>query len=195
MRIILSFLLLVGSLVASPIAGSASSNLPFKVTERDFSKIESNTTEGLFGGVKETFAEIAANAYPWGIKVITIIFVIAALVMVLSAIFKNGQWQKYSQSTMFFSFISLLFLRGLPIIALSIKSSVDVDVALATSLVILATGIFYLCGISAGISDVFNTGYRLIAHPEFHRWSKNLRGVAALMFIFAFVIPWLFPLI
>lgn len=195
MRIFLPFLLAFITLLSAPIVGNATSKLPFKVPERDFSKIESNTTDELFGGVKSTFSEMAANAYPWGIKVITILFVIAALVMVLSAIFKNGQWQKYSQSTMFFSFISLLFLRGLPIVSLSIQSSVDVDIALSTLLVILATGIFYLCGISVIISDVFNTGYRLIAHPEFHRWSKNLRGVAALMFVFALVIPWLFPLI
>lgn len=169
--------------------------LPFKIPENDYSNIQPDESDALFNGILNGIGGIAAPIYSWAVVILTILFVTGTLVMILSALFKNGQWQKYGQITMLMSFLTMLVLRGLPIIILSIQSSEDVDLLLRETLSLLGFGAVFLCLISVSVSFLFNFGYQLIAHPEFHRWAKNLRGVAALMLIFAIVMPWLFPLL
>ncbi len=169
--------------------------LPFKIPDKDYSNLQPVESDSLFGGIISGVGGIAAPIYTWSVVILTILFVAGTLVMILSALFKNGQWQKYGQITMLMSFLTMLVLRGLPIIILSIQSAADVDLLLRETLSLLGFGAVFLCLISIAVSFLFNFGYQLIAHPEFHRWAKNLRGVAALMLIFAVVIPWLFPLL
>lgn len=170
-------------------------SLPFEIPKRDFSTIKPNDGASLFGDITTGLGGIAAPIYTWSVVILTILFVTGTLVMILSALFKNGQWQKYGQITMLMSFLTMLVLRGLPIVILSIKSAADVDLLLKNALSLLGFGAVFLCLISIAVSFLFAFGYKLIEHPEFHRWSKNLRGVAALMLLFAIVIPWLFPLL
>lgn len=174
---------------------ASASTLPFTIPKNDHSEIQPVSSDSLFGGLIGNFAGIVAPAYKWGIIVITIIFVIGTLAMILSALFKNGQWQKYGQMAMLLSFITLLFLRGMPIIVLSIRNTNDIDILLQEALSILGFAAIFLGLISFAVSFIFSFGYRLIEHPEFHRWSKTLRSVAALMVLFAIITPWLFPLL
>lgn len=169
--------------------------LPFNIPNNDHSVISPISSDSLFDGIIGNFSGIAAPAYMWGVKIITIIFVLGTLVMILSAIFKNGQWQQYGQLSMLMSFIAMLVLRGLPIIVLSVQNTADIDLLLQHVLSILGFGAIFLCLISVAVSFLFGFGYRLIEHPEFHRWAKTLRSVAALMLLFAVVIPWLFPIL
>lgn len=176
--------------------GIASANtLPFDIPENDYSQIKQVKSDGLFSGLLGDFGGVMAPVYNWGVKYITILFVVATLVMILSALFKNGQWQKYAQLTMLLSFLSMLVLRGLPIIILSIRQPSDVDILLQESLSMLSFGVIFLCLISIAVSFLFGFGYKLIEHPEFHRWAKTLRSVSVMMMIFAVIIPWLFPIL
>lgn len=172
-----------------------SSTLPFDIPRNDHSKIEEVDSNALFGGLLSDFTSIMAPVYNWGIKFITILFFVAILVMILSALFKNGQWQKYAQVTMLLSFVTMLLLRGMPIIVLSVRSATDVDVLLHETLSMLSFGVFFICLIGFAVSFLFGFGYKLIEHPEFHRWAKTLRSVAILMVIFAIAVPLLFPII
>lgn len=170
-------------------------SLPFKFTEKDFSKIESTGGNGLFNGIIGDLGQLASPLYSWGIKIITITFVLATVVMILSALFKNGQWQKYAQTAITMSFVSLLVLRGLPILILSVRHTDDIDLLFQDALSMLGFSVIFLCLISFAVSFLFSFGYKLIEHPEFHRWSKTLRSVSVMMLLFAIVIPWLFPII
>lgn len=170
-------------------------NIPIPIPRQDHSKIEAINSRDLFGGLLTDFTGIMTPIYSWGIKAITILFIVATLVMIMSALFKNGQWQKYGQVTMLLSFVSMLLLRGLPIIVLSIRASEDVDALLQETMSMLSFGVIFLCLISFAVSYLFGFGYKLIEHPEFHRWAKTLRSVSVLMVIFAIAIPWLFPII
>lgn len=170
-------------------------SLPIPIPRQDHSKLEAVDTQNLFGGLLTDFTGIMTPVYNWGIKAITILFIVATLVMIMSALFKNGQWQKYGQVTMLLSFVTMLLLRGLPIIVLSIRASEDVDVLLHETMSMLSFGVIFLCLISFAVSYLFGFGYKLIEHPEFHRWAKTLRSVSVLMVIFAIAIPWLFPII
>jgi len=187
-------LLLILITCVQPVVVSADS-LPFDIPKNDLSQIKPVSSDSLFGGLLNDFGGTMAPVYKWGVKYITILFVVATLVMILSALFKNGQWQKYAQLTMMLSFFAMLVLRGLPIIVLSIQKPSDVDILLQESLSMLSFGVIFLCVISIAVSFLFSFGYQLIEHPEFHRWAKTLRSVSILMMVFAIIIPWLFPIL
>lgn len=167
--------------------------LPF-MPDKD-SEIKPVSSDSLFGGLTRDIGEIVAPLYGWGITIITALFVIGAVVMILSMIFKNGQWQKYGQGTMFISFVVMLVLRGMPIIFLSVRSSADIDSLLNSSLTVLSSSAVILGLIGIAVSFLFKFGYRLIDHPDFHRWARNLMSVSIMMMLFAIVIPILFPTI
>lgn len=147
----------------------------------------------LLGGVVQSFAELIVPAYSWGIIIITSTFVIGTLLMILSAIFKNGQWQKLGQNSMFWSFISLLLLRGLPILILSIRNTNDIDILLKEFIITLSYSAIFLGVISIASSGLFKLGHKLIGHPEFYRRSRTLVMVSVIMVALSLVIPKIFP--
>ncbi|MDX1806479.1 MAG: hypothetical protein R3267_05605 [Paenisporosarcina sp.] len=168
--------------------------LPFMPKKHE-GQIEEVSSDSLFGGISDALASLIGPAYSWGIIIITGIFVVGTLVMIMSVLFKNGQWQKFAQGTMFISFVVMLLLRGLPILILSIRNANDIDVLLRDGLLSLSYAAIFLGIISISVSLLFRLGYKLIEHPEFHRWSKNLISVSVLMMILAIAIPILFPII
>lgn len=134
-----------------------------------------------------------APLYGWAIDIFTITFLVGTIVMILSIMFKNGQWQKYAQSTMLITFIVMLLMRGVPIIMLSITSPDDIDMMLLSGVNVLGVVAIFIAAISLPISMLFKFGYHLIEHPKYHRWSRNLLSVAALMTALALIIPWFSP--
>lgn len=131
--------------------------------------------------------------YGWAVDFLTISFVIGTIAMILSIMFKNGQWQKYAQSTMLTTFIVMLLMRGVPIVILSIHSPEDVDQLLLGGVEVLKGIGIFIAVISIPISLLFKFGHHLIEHPKYHRWSRNLIGVAVLMTVLSMVVPWIFP--
>lgn len=182
-----SFLLLL------PTNAFADTSLPIEPKKQQ--EIKPVDNDELFGSFLSGSGTIAAEIYKWGIDIVTILFIIGTLTMILSIIFKNGQWQKYSQGTMFISFTTMLVLRGLPIIVLSIKSSEDFSHLLNHVINSISSAAVFLGMISISLSFLFRYGNRLIEHPDFHRWSKNLLSVAILMIVFSMIVPILFPII
>lgn len=144
-------------------------------------------------GIVTGFGNGLVPAYSWGITVITSTFVLGALMMILSALFKNGQWQKIGQNSMFWSFISLLLMRGLPILILSIQNSQDIDSLLSDFIITLSYSAIFLGVLSIAASLLFKFGYKLIEHPEFHRRSRTLVMVSIIMVCLSLVIPVIFP--
>lgn len=170
-------------------AGAA--KLPFDPKrEHEIKPVE---TGDFFGGLISTFTEIVTPLYGWGVNIISVLFVVGAVVMMLAVLFRNGQWQKFAQGTMLYSFITMLVLRGLPILILSIRTQDDIDALLQESLTSLSSFAIFFGVLSISASLLFRFGYKLIEHPDFHRWSKNLLSVSALMMVLAIAIPWLFP--
>lgn len=147
----------------------------------------------LFGGIGHSLADLIVPAYSWGNIIITSTFVLGALLMILSAIFKNGQWQKIGQNSMFWSFISLLLMRGLPILILSIRNTNDVDSLLKEFIITLSYSAIFLGVISIASSGLFKLGHKLIGHPEFYRRSRTLIMVSVIMVALSLAIPIIFP--
>lgn len=169
--------------------------LPFMPSFDKDKEITAVSSDSFLGGITRSLGELVAPAYSWGITIITTLFVVGTVVMILSTIFKNGQWQKYGQGTMLISFIVMLVLRGLPIIILSIRTADDIDILFSNALTSLSYSAIFLGMVSIAVSFLFRFGYHLIEHPEFHRWSRNLLSVSILMMILAISIPILFPII
>lgn len=170
--------------------------LPFNIPKDGNATIKPVSTEGLFGGIEKDLSAIFTPMYGWAITIITIIFIAGAFVMLLSVLFKNGQWQKYSQLLMAFSFISIMILRGLPIIILSVKDpATDIDYLLQGITGYISAAVIYAGIIGIVLSFLFRFGFKLIEHPEFHRWSRTLRSISLLMILFSFIIPWIYPAI
>lgn len=158
-------------------------------------ELETVSTSSFLDSIASDFGPLVLKSYEWGIVIITAGFVIGALVMILSALFKNGQWQKFGQNTMFWSFITILLLRAGPILSLSIRNSNDMDSLLRDFIITLSYSAIFLGAISVFASGLFKLGHRLIEHPEFYRRSKTLIMVSILMMIFSLAIPNIFPLI
>lgn len=128
----------------------------------------------------------------WGTMVITAIFIIAVLLMILSIIFKVGQWQKTAQTTMLWSFAGMLLMRAIPIVILSFQSDTDIDQAFSTLIPALSQLTVFIGIAGIVLSLLFRFAYKLIEHPEYHRWSKNAMNVSVMMILFAIVSPFIF---
>ncbi|MCM3389980.1 hypothetical protein M3649_17820 [Ureibacillus chungkukjangi] len=134
----------------------------------------------------------ALKAMDWGVNAITIVFIVGVIMMIMAIIFKVGQWQKFAQTTMLWSFISMLLLRAIPITILSFRSDADVDQAFSAALAALCQVAIFVGVTGILLSFLFRFGYKLIEHPEYHRWSKNILNVSVIMIFFALVGPFLF---
>ncbi|MEK3977368.1 hypothetical protein MKZ20_21610 [Psychrobacillus sp. FSL K6-2684] len=167
---------------------SAISNIP-KFGSREFTPNKEFNTDGLIS----SSTELGVKLYSWGIIALTAVFVLGTLMMILSAIFKNGQWQKLGQNFMFWSFVSLLLLRGLPILILSIRNTNDIDSLFNEFIVSLSYTAVYLGVISLACGLMFKLGHKLIKHPEFYRRSKTLFMVSIIMVSLSILIPNVFP--
>ncbi|SPU40735.1 double stranded beta helix domain-containing protein [Lysinibacillus capsici] len=115
--------------------------------------------------------------------------------MIMSIIFKNGQWQKWGQSTMLWSFLAMLALRAIPLTILSVRSGMDVNEAFTALISSLTQIAIFLGVIGVLLSLLFKFAYKLIEHPEYHRWSKNVLNVSIIMMFFAMIGPFVFGIL
>lgn len=169
--------------------------LPFMPEKDPDRKIEAVSGDSLFGGILNDLEELLGPVYGYGVTIITAFFIIGSVVMVMSILFKNGQWQKYGQTTMLFSFLGMMTLRGLPVVVLSIHSMADLGLLLHYFLKVLSYSTVFIAFVGIAASFLFRFGHRLIDHPDFYRWSKNLFTVSLIMMSFAIAIPLIFPAI
>lgn len=137
----------------------------------------------------------ALKFFDWGILGITILFLVGIITMIMAMIFKNGQWQKYSQLTMFWSFVTMLILRGVPLIIFSTRSGSDIDESFDVLITAISQLAIFVGFLGITVSLLFKFGNHLIEHPEFYRWSKNVRNVSIVMMIFALTAPTIFALL
>lgn len=137
----------------------------------------------------------AMHIFDWGILAINVLFLAGIIGMIMAMIFKNGQWQKYSQLTMFWSLATMLILRGVPMIIFSTQTGADVDNTFDT-FVIAMSMLSIMFGFSGILTSIlFKIFNHFIDHPEFYRWSKNSLNVSIVMMIFALSAPTIFALL
>ncbi|MDD1505322.1 hypothetical protein PVA17_21615 [Lysinibacillus sp. CNPSo 3705] len=152
--------------------------------------------EQTFDGVLDNLFAVGAKAtekiFTWGINAITIMFLCAVIMMIMAIIFKNGQWQKFAQTLMLWTFLGMLSLRAVPMIILSFRSEGDVDDAFSTVLLAISQMTIFIGLIALMLSLLFRLAHKLIAHPEYHRWSKNTLNVSLMMILFALIGPFIF---
>ena len=137
----------------------------------------------------------ALQFFDWGILAITVLFLAGIIAMIMAMIFKNGQWQKYSQLTMFWSFATMLILRGVPLIIFSTQSGADIDAGFDVFINAMSQIAIFIGFVGIAVSLLFKFGNHLIDHPEFYRWSKNARNVSVVMMMFALSAPVIFALL
>src|SRR4051812_31603839 len=106
----------------SPYLMSADSLLEL-IKEQEAENVDNDTNEMITTGTSldESLANLKSAAgtltfdiMHWGGMVISMLFILGVLMMILSILFRNGQWQKWGQGTMLVSFVSLLAIRGIP---------------------------------------------------------------------------------
>lgn len=156
---------------------------------------QSTSNEDIFNTVNTLVEQGTPAALDWGTKGITVIFIAAVLLMIMAIIFKNGQWQKFAQSSMLWSFIAMMVIRAIPLTILSIQGGMDVDDAFNTMIAGLTQLSLFLGVTGIMLSFLFRFIHKLIKHPEYHRWSKNVFSMSLLMMLFALVGPLLFSVL
>ncbi|AQQ55379.1 hypothetical protein [Planococcus lenghuensis] len=149
---------------------------PNQVAPQSDSTIWSDAAQGLMSFFSQGLNE--------AIVLFTGLFLIGTFAMVFSVLLRNGQWQKFATQTMAWSFLALLLIRLIPLLAITIHSWEDVNEYLLFGIKLIATGVF-LIGLLAiePIADLFRRGDQLIAHPKYRRWAKNALGIAILMIL------------
>lgn len=166
------------------------------ITENGQLKVnDSNDIDGLIDKLTTFSGSGTLNVMDWGIKAITVLFILGVLLMIMSIIFKNGQWQKWGQSTMLWSFLAMLALRAIPLTILSVRSGMDVNEAFTALISSLTQIAIFLGVIGVLLSLLFKFAYKLIEHPEYHRWSKNVLNVSIIMMFFAMIGPFVFGIL
>jgi len=166
------------------------------ITENGQLKVnDGNDIDGLIDKLTTFSGSGTLNVMDWGIKAITVLFILGVLLMIMSIIFKNGQWQKWGQSTMLWSFLAMLALRAIPLTILSVRSGMDVNEAFTALISSLTQIAIFLGVIGVLLSLLFKFAYKLIEHPEYHRWSKNVLNVSIIMMFFAMIGPFVFGIL
>ncbi|MEV6689047.1 hypothetical protein AB0N28_27505, partial [Streptomyces sp. NPDC051130] len=166
------------------------------ITENGQLKVnDGNDIDGIIDKLTAFSGSGTLNVMDWGVKAITVLFILGVLLMIMSIIFKNGQWQKWGQSTMLWSFLAMLALRAIPLIILSVRSGMDVNEAFTALISSLTQIAIFLGVIGVLLSLLFKFAYKLIEHPEYHRWSKNVLNVSIIMMFFAMIGPFVFGIL
>ncbi|MBQ0140376.1 MAG: hypothetical protein KBT36_13905 [Kurthia sp.] len=153
---------------------------------------DSGSLTDTIAGLKGASSTLIVDFVDWGSIVIAILFVIGVVMMLVSIMFRNGQWQKWGQGTMLMAFLALLAIRAFPIVILSFKSGTDINDALTDGLAVFSQIALFLCVVGILLSILFRFAYALIKHPEYHRWSKNVLNVSIMMIFVALIAPYIF---
>lgn len=153
------------------------------------------TTNGLSNFVNGTAMETAIKSLQWAVDIISIIFVVGVIAMIFSIIFKHGQWQKYAQSTLLWTFFSLIILKALPFIIFSLQNFNDVDNLFDSALIMTQQAAIYIGVIGISLSLLFKFSHKLIKHPEFFKWQKTSRNMSIIMISFSIIGPFVFSLL
>ncbi|MGE7843637.1 hypothetical protein ACQKNX_23010 [Lysinibacillus sp. NPDC093712] len=155
---------------------------------------DENSLDGLYSNLTELGAKGTEKVFSWGISAITILFLCAVIMMIMAILFRNGQWQKFAQTTMLWSFLSMIAIRAIPIVVLSFRSELDVDDAFSTALIAISQITIFIGLTALMLSLLFRFAYKLIEHPEYHRWSKNTLNISIMMIFFALIGPYIFAM-
>jgi len=162
---------------------------------KDPTKLEIQNTEDMFGGILTDLLGATDGFMNIVALFLVITFLFGVMFLLLAIMMKNGQWQKFGQMTMMGSFVSLLVVRGFPIFIYSIENKEGIMSLFEQTAILLSYTCIFIALLSIATSFLFRFGFRLIEHPDFYRWSKNLFGVAIAMIIFSIAVPFIFPMI
>ncbi|MFE7064515.1 hypothetical protein ACFVAD_20480 [Sutcliffiella sp. NPDC057660] len=158
-------------------------------TQMPFESKDGST--GLFSGLTDSMSSALPGIYETGMNVISIFFIVAVIGYSMSLLFKNGQWMKWSAGVMMSSLLVILVLRGGPILFYS--TTVIGVPALIKDIInfLTTTGVFIAIGMLL-TSLLFRFTYKLIKHPDYHRWSRRLMVGSVLVAILSTTVPIIF---
>lgn len=128
----------------------------------DFSNAVINPVESSF-----------AKLFNIGFIIFTIIFVSALISLAGAVTLKNGQWMKWSSTTMIFTLIAILLLRLIPILFLTISVS-GFTILLQNIITLMVSSLFYLSVGMFLISLFLKMLYKMFEHPKYFKWSRAL---------------------
>lgn len=148
-------------------------------------------SSGFFQSMMTSLDSSLPAVYEVGMNVITIIFIVAVIGYAMALLFKNGQWMKWSAGIMLSSLVVILLLRGGPILFYS-TTVMGVPTLIKDIMSFLtATGVFIAVGMLL-TSLLFRFNYKLLRHPDYHRWSRRLLVGSILVATLSTVIPVVF---
>lgn len=152
--------------------------------------VETQEKPDFLNSVTSFFDDAFMNRlFDGGVKALLILFGLGILVMIMSAIFKNGQWQKYAQGTLLWSFLAICILRGIGLLIVTIQSVNDVENLLALGLTWMTHIALFLGLVGFVVSLMYKFAHALIKHPDYYKSSKLSFGVSLVMIMLALFVP------
>ncbi|WP_251609855.1 hypothetical protein [Priestia koreensis] len=179
------------SLFVSQGVSYASSDIPDFVPKQGDMKIEAKSIGSGTSFMSDTLNGLLPKVMDVGIKVITIMFVAAVIVMAFALLMKNGQWTKIGTGVMISSFVAIIMLRVVPIFMLT-SDRMNITLFVNDALDLLKH-ISFVAAIGMVIIGFFiRFLHQLLNHPDYFRWSKRLYIGALILTILSTFIPILF---
>lgn len=126
--------------------------------------------------------------YNMAFQIFTIIFVAAVVVLAGAITLKNGQWMKWSSNTMIFTVITILVIRLVPILFLTINM-IGFTMLLTATIELIVHTLFYIAVSMILISLFLKMLYRMFEHPKYFRWSRSLFNGSVLIIILSIITP------
>ncbi|UNL87529.1 hypothetical protein [Priestia koreensis] len=189
--ITLSSLMVLVVMFSSQTHVFASSDIPNFVPKQGDMKIEAKRIDSGTSFMSDTLNGLLPKVMDVGIKVITIMFVAAVIVMAFALLMKNGQWTKIGTGVMMGSFVAIIMLRVVPIFMLT-SDRMNITLFVNDTLDLLKH-ISFVAAIGMVIIGLFiRFLHQLLNHPDYFRWSKRLYIGALILTILSTFIPILF---
>lgn len=141
-------------------------------------------SENVMADVNSSFAVI----YNIGFQVFTVIFIAAIVALAGAITLKNGQWMKWSTNTMIFTLISILLIRLVPILFLTINV-LGITLLLTYIIQLIMSTLFYVSFAMLLISLFLKMLYRMFEHPKYFKWSRSLLNGSVLVLILSIIMP------
>ncbi|MGG6447662.1 hypothetical protein [Pseudobacillus badius] len=126
--------------------------------------------------------------YNMAFQIFTIIFVGAVVVLAGAITLKNGQWMKWSSNTMVFTLITILIIRLVPILFLTVNVT-SFTMLITAAIELLVHALFYFAVTMVLVSLFLKMLYRMFEHPKYFRWSRSLFNGSILVFILSLITP------
>lgn len=163
----------------------------FDVDRYNESINQTNEKSTLLSDLRRGFEGLMEPVYQIGIEILTIVFIASIISLTIASIMRNGQWTKWGTAAMFFSFLSLLLLKLIPIMVLT-KTTSEITLLASKGIILLQETSLYLSIFVLIVGFVLKAAHKVYRHPDYYRWSKSLFFGGTIMLVLSFAAPVIF---